>query len=330
MRAVRYYQHGGPEVLKCEELPNPRPAAREVLIRIEAAGVNYADTVRRNGDYYPVPTVLPAIPGGEIVGSIEALGEGVDHPAVGTRVFALIGQGGYAQYAVASNKSLIPVPEGLDPVQGISLIIQGLTAALVLGEAAGLREGESVLVQAAAGGVGSLSVQLAKIHGAGLVIAAAGSPAKREFAISLGADIAVDYNRSDWPEQVRKATNGRGVNIVLEMTGGHVFQQSLDCLANFGRMAVYGFASRNPASLNPERLLPANHTIRGFFLGAYFEAKRELINATLSELAGFVASDRLKLHTGGAFSLANAAEAHRLLEGRQTMGKLVILPWKDI
>jgi NADPH2:quinone reductase len=330
MLAVRYYEHGGPEVLKCEEVPTPKPAAKEVLIRVEAAGVNYADTVRRNGDYYPVPTVLPAIPGGEIVGTIDALGEGVGHLAVGAKVFALVGQGGYAQYAVARAKSIIPVPEGLDPVQGVALIIQGLTAALVLKEAADLRAGESILIQAAAGGVGSLSVQLAKIYGAGLVIAAAGSPEKREFAIRLGADVAVDYTQPDWPQQVRKATGGRGVNIVQEMTGGHVFHQSLDSLAKFGRLVVYGFASRGSVNLNPERLLPANHTIKGFYLGAFFEEKPKLISATLTELAGFVTSGRLKLHTGGAFPLFKATEAHRLLEGRRSMGKLVILPWEGV
>jgi len=194
----------------------------------------------------------------------------------------------------------------------------------------GLRVGESILIQAAAGGVGLLSVQLAKIYGAGLIIAAAGSPEKREFTIGLGADIAVNYNESDWPQQVRKATNGRGVNIVQEMTGGHVFQQSLDCLAKFGRLVVYGFASRNPVNLDPERLLPANHTIKGFYLGGFFEEKPELVSTTLSELVGFVASGRLKLHTGGTFPLAKATEAHRLLEGRRTVGKLVILPWKDV
>jgi NADPH2:quinone reductase len=330
MLAVRFYQHGGPEVLKCEEVLTPRPGVHEVLIRVEAAGVNYADTVRRNGDYYPVPTLFPAIPGGEIVGSIEALGQGIDHLQVGAKVFALIDQGGYAQYAVAKTGSIIPVPKGLDPVQGIALIVQGLTAALVLKETAGLRAGESILIQGAAGGVGLLSVQLAKIYGAGLIIAAAGSPEKREFALSLGADCAVDYTLPDWPQQVLKATDGHGVDIVQEMMGGHVFQQSLDCLAKFGRMVVYGFASREPVNLDPGRLLPFNHTVKGFYMGGFFKDKPELINATLAELAGFVASGRLKLHMGGAFPLSKAAEAHRLLESRQTKGKLVILPWDTV
>jgi NADPH2:quinone reductase len=330
MLAVRFYQHGGPEVLKCEEVPTPRPAADEVLIRIEAAGVNYADTVRRNGDYYPVPTVLPAILGGEIAGSIEALGEGVERPEVGTKVFALIDVGGYAQYAVAPTSSIIPVPEGLDPVQGIALVVQGLTAALVLKEAAGLRTGESILIQGAAGGVGLLSVQLAKIYGAGLIIAAASSPEKREFALSLGADCAVDYTLLDWPQQVLKATDGHGVNIVQEMTGGHIFQQSLDCLAKFGRLVVYGFASRESVNLDPERLLPFNHTVKGFYLGGFLHDKHKLVNATLAELVGFVASGRLRIHMGGVFPLSKAAEAHRLLEGRQTKGKIIILPWDTV
>ena len=330
MLAVRFYQHGGPEVLKCEEVPTPRPEAHEALIRVEAAGVNYADTVRRNGDYYPVPTVLPAILGGEIVGSIEELGEGIDHLAVGDRVFALIDVGGYAQYAVAPTSSIIPVPKDIDPVHGIALIVQGLTAALVLKETAGLQAGERILIQGAAGGVGLLSVQLAKIYGAGFVIAAAGSPEKREFALSLGADCAIDYTLHDWPQLVLEATDGRGVDIIQEMTGGHVFQQSLDCLAKFGRMVVYGFASGEPVSLDPERLLPFNHTVKGFYLGGFLHDKREVVDATLAELVGFVASGRLKIHLGGSFPLADAAEAHRLLERRQTKGKLVILPWDTV
>ena len=327
MLAVRFYQHGGPEVLKCEEVPTPRPGADEVLIRVEAAGVNYADTVRRNGDYYPVPTALPAILGGEIVGSIGALGGGVEHLEVGAKVFALIDVGGYAQYAVAPTSSIIPVPEGLDPVQGIALVVQGLTAALVLKEAAGLRTAESILIQGAAGGVGLLSVQLAKIYGAGLIIAAAGSPEKREFALGLGANLAIDYTHPDWPQQVLKVTDGHGVDIVQEMTGGHVFQQSLDCLAKFGRMVVYGFASRESVNLDPERLLPFNHTVKGFYLGGFLHDKHKLVNATLAELVGFVASGRLRIHMGGTFPLSKAAEAHRLIEGRQTKGKLVLLPW---
>ena len=258
------------------------------------------------------------------------MGEGVERPEVGTKVFALIDVGGYAQYAVAPTSSIIPVPEGLDPVQGIALVVQGLTAALVLKEAAGLRTGESILIQGAAGGVGLLSVQLAKIYGAGLIIAAASSPEKREFALSLGADCAVDYTLLDWPQQVLKATDGHGVNIVQEMTGGHIFQQSLDCLAKFGRLVVYGFASRESVNLDPERLLPFNHTVKGFYLGGFLHDKHKLVNATLAELVGFVASGRLRIHMGGVFPLSKAAEAHRLLEGRQTKGKIIILPWDTV
>ncbi|KPK88557.1 MAG: hypothetical protein AMJ94_14740 [Deltaproteobacteria bacterium SM23_61] len=329
MLAVRYHEHGGPEVLQCEEVETPRPEENEVLIRIEAAGVNYADTVRRNGDYYPVPTVFPAIPGGEIVGSIEALGAGVDHLEIGTKVFALINQGGYAQYAAAPARGIIPVPEGLDPVPGLALIVQGLTAALVLKDSAALGAGESILIQGAAGGVGILSVQLAKIYGARTVIAAASTPEKRELALRMGADLAVDYTRPDWHQQVLDATDGRGVHIVQAMTGGNIFQESFECLAKFGRMIVYGFASREPGTLNPERLLPSNHTIRGFFLGDYFSRKPDLINATLAELADYVSDGRLRIHMGGAFPLSGVGEAHRLLEGRRTQGKLVILPWQD-
>jgi NADPH2:quinone reductase len=199
----------------------------------------------------------------------------------------------------------------------------------VLKDSAALDKGESILIQGAAGGVGILSVQLAKIYGAKLVIAAASSPEKRELALSMGADLAVDYTRPNWYQQVLDATDGGGVHVVQAMAGGNIFKESFGCLAKFGRMIVYGFASREPGALNPERLLPFNHTIRGFFLGDYFSRKSDLVTATLAECAGYVSDGRLRIRMGGAFPLSGAGDAHRLLEGRQTQGKLVILPWQN-
>ena len=193
MKAVRFHENGGPEVLRYEEVADPAPGSGQVLLRVLAAGVNYADATRRKGgSSYPRPTPLPFTPGSEVVGVVEKLGEGVTTVERGATVMAWLGQGGYAEWAVANLADLLPVPEGIKPAEALSLIIQGLSAALILKGSAKLQTGESVLIEGAAGGVGVLAVQLAKIYAAGRVIGAASTEAKRALVIGLGADAAVD------------------------------------------------------------------------------------------------------------------------------------------
>jgi len=214
MQAVRFHRNGGPEVLVLEEVQTPIPARGEVLVRVEAAAVNYADTVRRWGDHYPLPTPLPFVAGGEVVGVVEAVGEGVSSDLLGRRVFGAPGGGGYAEYCTVPPGRTFDFPDQLDPVQGIALCIQGLSAALILKKAGRFEAGDTVLVEGAAGGVGSLAVQLARLYGARMVIGAASSPAKRERVMALGADAAVDYSRPSWSEEVLTLTHGRGVDVV--------------------------------------------------------------------------------------------------------------------
>jgi len=257
MQAVRAKSFGTPDVLVLEEVPIPQPGPGRVLIRVESAGVNFSDVKRRRNDAYPFPTTLPYTPGGEVAGTVEALGEGVEGPPVGTPVFALAGEDGstgYAQFALANASGVIPTPPGLSADVASALVIAGSTALLLLKEAAHLRAGEAVLVQGAAGGVGSYAVQVAKLLGAGTVIGAAGTPEKREAVLALGADHAVDYTQEDWPKQVRELTGGRGVDVVLEMAGGAAFQQGLSCLAPFGRAVVYGSSSGEPLRMGPETI----------------------------------------------------------------------------
>jgi NADPH2:quinone reductase len=297
--------------------------AGEVLIRVEAAGVNYADTVRRWGDRYPLPTPLPFIAGAEVVGVIEATGAGVPPELAGRRVLAAPPCGGYAEFVVAPWQSAFALPVGLHPHQGLALFIQGLSAALILRQAARLAVGESVLVEGAAGGVGSLGVQLARLYGAGTVIGAASAAAKRAQGRALGADHVIDYTSSGWAQQVRELTGGRGVDVVMEMTGGDVFAEAMQCLASGGRVVVYGIASRKPYQVPSERLISSSQSVLGFFLGRYL-GQRELIQSTLAELTEFVVNGRLKVEIGAVFPLAKAAEAHRLLESRHSGGKLVL------
>jgi NADPH2:quinone reductase len=329
MLATRYHRHGGPEVFVCEEVPSPQPGEGEVLVKVEAAGVNYADTVRRHGDYYPVPTVFPAIPGREVGGKIVALGTGVTGWREGDRIFSTMDDGGYAQFAVAKQEKLIRAPANLDLKVGVALVVQGLTAMLVQKDAARLQREERILIQGAGGGVGSLSVQLAKLMGAGLVIGVDATEEKRVFVERQGADMALNYNDPDWTEAVMTVTDGKGVDVVQEMTGGQVFTDSLGCLAEFGRLVVYGFASREVNQIEPNPLLPGNKAIRGFYLERYIDLKRHLVDAAMVELADYVSSGKLTVNIGGIFGLNQAGETHRLLEEKKSMGKLVILPWGD-
>jgi NADPH:quinone reductase len=331
MKAVRFHEHGGPEVLRWEDVPDPVPGPGQVLLRVLAAGVNYADASRRTGGTsYPRPTPLPFTPGSEVVGIVETLGDGVTAVERGATVMAWLGQGGYAEMAVADAADLLPVPPGVAPIEALSLIIQGLSAALILKGSARLQAGESVLIEGAAGGVGVLAVQLAKIYGAGRVIGAASTPAKRDLVMSLGADAAVDYSKPGWAADVKAKNGGKPVDIILEMTGGAVFDEALDCLAPFGRMVAYGNASRQPMTINVQRLYAPCQTVTGFFLSGFIAGQSRDRGAfaarLLSELGGYVESGRLRLQRGGTYKLAQAADAHRAIETRGTTGKIVLMP----
>lgn len=327
VKAVRFHQTGGPDVLVYEDVADPVAGPGEVLIKVEAAGINFADVMRRRGDY-PERSPTPFTPGGEIAGTVVALGAGVIGPLIGTSVFSAIGVGGYAQFVAVPAQNVLPIPPGVDVLQASALVVQGLTAILMLRETARLRPGEIILVEAAAGGVGGLAVQLAKRLGAGKVIAAASTQAKRQLALDLGADAAIDYTKSDWAMKVKEATDGKGADVILEMAGGAVLKQALDGLAPFGRLIVYGAACGQATPIDLQRLLAPNQAIFGFYIGGYF-ARPDLIEASLDELIGHVAAGRVRLQVSHALPLVEASKAHRLLEGRATTGKLVLLPWAN-
>lgn len=326
MKAVRFHRTGGPEVLVYEDVEDVSPGAGEVLIRVEAVGLNFADVMRRRGDDYPEPSPPPFILGAEVAGTVAALGEGVDSIAVGAAVFATPGAGGYAQYVVVPAAAVIPLPDGISTVQAAALAGHGLTAVFALRNSARLVEGESVLVEAAAGGVGQFAVQLAKVYGAGTVIAAASTPQKRALAEGLGADASVDYTAPDWSAQVRELTGGKGVDVVVETVGGDITNQALDAMAPFGRMVFLGQSSGESAVIDPWRLTAPSHSVIGFYVSA-FAAQPELTVAALTELIGYVLSGRVRLEPGVVLPLAEAATAHQLIESRQTTGKVVLEPW---
>ena len=325
IKAITVEEFGEPEVLRYEDVERPAPGEGEVLIEVRSAGVNYADTMRRR-DQYLVPQELPFTPGSEVAGVVSEVGEGVENASVGDRVVSLLDSGGYAEYAVAPAGSLIPLPEGLDFDDAAAVPLQGLSAYHILKTSGSLKEGESVLVHAAAGGVGTLAVQMAKLMGAGMVIATASTREKLDLAKFLGADVLVNYTEDDWPEKVLEATDGEGVDIILEMVGGDEFlQKNLQCLAVFGRMVVYGAASGEMGSIVPAGLMNNCHSVVGFWL-IQVASRPDLFIPSLQEMLGWISSGDLKLILGGAYPLEEAEKAHSDLEGRKTTGKLILNP----
>jgi NADPH:quinone reductase-like Zn-dependent oxidoreductase len=336
MLAAVARREGGPGALVIEELPRPDPGPGQVLIRVDAAAVNFSDVKRRRGDAYPFATRFPFVPGGEVSGTVAALGPGVEGWAEGDAVFGLVGgdgQGGYAQFALAYAAQLGRRPPSIDADRASTLTVAGSTALLLLREAGRLQRGESVLVPAATGGVGSYLVPLAGHMGAGQVIAAVGGTGKAATAISLGATAVVDTTQGDWAAQVRELTAGHGVDLLLESAGGPSLAQGLGALAPFGRAIVYGAASGQDARLEAEALraffyAPApNQSLSAFNLGCWFIERPQVAGAALGELVGLVARGELQPPAVLALPLSQAADAHRRLESRATSGKIVLKPW---
>ena len=315
MRAIQITEFGGPEVLTVTDLPEPVAAPGHVLIDVSRAGVNYADTHQIENNYL-AETALPLVPGGEVVGTTPD----------GRRVVALVGSGGYAERAVAPVPLVWDVPDSIDDVTALSMIIQGASAWLLLRRSVHLAPGESVVVHAAAGGVGTVAVQLARAWGAGRIIATASSEEKRAVALELGADVAVDPNEPDLKDALIEANGGQRVDIVLEMTGGTVTDQSLRALAPFGRLAFYGMASRQePSPVTPADLMAHSTTIAGLWLAHVFQLPGDVMGTALGGLFDLVTEGRLRV-IGAEYGLSQARQAHEDLRARRTTGKLVLDP----
>jgi NADPH2:quinone reductase len=315
MRAIQMTEFGGPEVLKLAELPVPEPGPGEVLIRVSRAGLNFADTHTRTNSYVQKAT-LPLVPGGEVAGVREDTGE---------RVVALVGSGGYAEYAIAPAELSFPIPDGIDDGTALALVIQGTTAWHLYRTSARVGEGESVVVHGAAGGVGSLAVQLGHALGAGRVIATASSEEKRSLALELGADIAVDPAADGLTERLIEANEGALVDVVFEMSGGAVFDASYRALAPFGRIVAYGIATSEPNEVGTGSLLRHSRAVVGFYLFHCVERPGMFTDA-LAELFARAGRGELRAVVGQTYPLAQAAQAQTDLRERRTTGKLLLDP----
>jgi len=314
MKAIQITEFGGPDVMHLVDLETPTPGAGQELITVSSIGINYADTHQTENSYL-FPQKLPLIPGVEVVGTT----------ASGVRVLALVEAGGYAQQVVTHSATMVPVTEGVSDEQALCMLVQGSTAWHVLKTFGHLQPGETVVVHAAAGGVGTIAIQLAKLWGA-KVIAVASSEGKRALATSLGADAVVDSTHENLGDAIRAANGGKRVNLVLEMVGGKTFDDSLEILAPFGRLVVYGMASRvAPTIIQPASLMGGSKTITGFWLQHCF-GKKELMNDVIEQLFALVVEGKLKPVIGATYPMSQAALAHKAMRSRETTGKITLDP----
>ena len=314
MKAIQITEFGGPEVMHLVELADPKPTEVQDLITVSAIGINYADTHQTENSYLS-PQKLPLVPGIEVVGT----------NSKGIRVLAPVDGGGYAQLAVAHTAAMIPIPDGVSDEQALCMMVQGSTAWHILKTVGHVKPGETVVVHAAAGGVGTIAIQLAKMWGA-KVIAVTSSESKRALATSLGADAVVEADLENLGDAIKAANGGKPVNLILEMVGGKTFDESLNILAPFGRLITYGMASRvAPTMIQPASLMGGSKTITGFWLAHCFGSK-ELMNDVIEELFALVKNGKLKPVIGATYGLSQATKAHQAMRARETTGKITLNP----
>ncbi len=316
MRAIQQQEFGGPEVLQLVELAEPGCAPGEVLVDVTLAGVNFADTHQRRNEYLAAGE-LPLVPGSEVAGVRRDTGE---------RVVALTGgRGGYAEVAAVPAAHAFAVPDGVDDATALALLLQGLTAWHLLRTSGRLAAGESVVVHAAAGGTGSLAVQLARpLCGAGRVIASASTPEKCALALQLGADAAIDSDAEGLTERLMAANDGRLVDVVLDAIGGPLFDASLEALAPFGRLVTYGVSGGKTNTVNTRKLMRASRTVTGFWFRHCLDRPAELLDAPVADLFARANGGELRVVVGATYPLGEAAQAQVDLAGRRTTGKLLL------
>jgi NADPH:quinone reductase len=313
MKAIQIEEFGGPEVLRHVEVPDPSPKLSEVVVNVKRSGVNFADTHASRNDYLAEQT-LPLIPGAEVSGQLSD----------GRRVVALLGSGGYAEKVAVAKSQLIELPEGVDYDQAAAGLLQGLTAMALVHRCARIEPGETIVIEAAAGGTGTLAVQIAKRAGA-KVIGLASSEEKRELVRNLGADACVDSRADDLGEAIREANDGKRVDAVLHMSGGEAFDAEMGVLAPLGRMVVFGIASREQRQLSTAALLRGSKSVIGFWL-AHLLARQDLLVPMIGDLLAAIAKGELAVTIGEVYPLSEAARAHEDLIARRTSGKLLLDP----
>jgi NADPH2:quinone reductase len=324
MKAWQIEKFGGPEVMKLADVPVPEPGLGEARIRVEAAGLNYSDIMIREGTYID-SFALPYRLGREFCGKIDKLGPGVEGWSVGQRVVGAAQNGAFAEYVVAPVEILVPCPEGITPEQGAAILVAGITAVHCLDDCGRLAPGETVLIHAAAGGVGTLAVQIARAQG-GNVIGTASNDEKCKVIAELGGT-PVNYAKGDWVKEVRSLTHDRGADLILESVGGEVYRRSFnEALAVFGRMVVFGVASRETVPIDNRAILESNRTLTGYYLGGYIPAHLDRVISATMKLVGLILEGKVKPIVGKSVPLDKAVEAFNHMQQRKNIGKVTLVP----
>jgi NADPH2:quinone reductase len=322
MKAIRVHQYGGVEVMRYEDIPVPEPGAGEARIKIEAIGLNYVDVYQRAGLYQ---LKLPFTLGMEGAGIVDAVGRDVSEVKVGDRVAYSMVPGAYAEYAVVPSSRLVPLPKNIDSRSAAATMLQGKTAHYLTHSTYPLKTGDTALVHAAAGGVGLLLVQIAKRRGA-TIFGTVSTEEKARLAREAGADDIILYTQTDFAAEIKRLTNGRGVNVVYDSVGQSTFDKSLDCLRPRGYMVLFGQSSGPVPPFNLGTLAAKGSLFVTRPTLAHYAITREELLQRSNDLFNWIASGQLKLRIEKTFPLAEAAEAHRQLEGRKTTGKVLLVP----
>jgi NADPH:quinone reductase len=325
MKAVVVFEYGDSDVLCCQDIDKPLVNKNQILIKTAAIGVNFADIKARKGTY-PQKFTPPFIPGLDVTGIIEEVGEDVLGFSKGQRVIAFPTSGSYAEYTVADDHLVFPLPEEIDFETAAACPVVGFTAYQLLHGVGQVRPGESVLIHSAAGSVGTTLIQLAKMFGAGLIIGTVGRDEKEKIVYKAGADLVINYQREDFVKDVNHLLAGRGVDLILDPIAGDIGERSLECLSMYGRLVNFGAASGKGAHFQTKELYISCRSILGFSLMTTRDQRPELLKEIAEPLFNYLAKGKIKMMIGRRFSLAEANKAHDWIESRESTGKVILIP----
>ena len=325
MKAIVIEEFGGPEVLKLKEIDIPKVEANQVLIRVAVASVNFADIKTRKGEYHGAGKP-PIIPGLDVAGVVEVVGSNVRSIKKGDRVIAFPSNGSYAEYTVADEKLTFPIADSMDFDMAAASPLVTFTTYNMLNQVARMKSGESVLIHVAAGGIGTTAIQMAKLLGAKQIIGTVGSDEKKSVAMNVGADLVINYNKESFSKVVNEATNGKGVDVILDSVGGDNFNESLECLAMYGRLVNFNSSSGSGGTVNTKQLHASCRAVLGYSLGTTLRNRPDMVQDTAEQVLPLLEQGKIKIVVSGTYPLEEAQRVHELIESRQSVGKFLLKP----
>ncbi|MDN7244963.1 quinone oxidoreductase family protein [Planococcus shenhongbingii] len=328
MKAIVVKELGEPEVMQLEEVEEPKIAPNQVLIQVQAISVNFADIKARQGQYHGTAPGTVFTPGLDCAGEIIEVGSEVTKFKPGQRVMAFPKEGSYAEYVAADEDLTYMVPDELDIETAAASLTVGITAYNVIRKMARLTPGETILIHASAGGIGSTAIQLAKNFGAGMIIGTVGSDEKKEAAKKFGADHVINYVTGDFVEEVKKLTDGKGVDVILDTVAGENFEKSMKCLAPFGRIISFGHGNTGsvPGNITTTDLHSSCRSVIGYSTGTYRKQRPEFLQEAAEKITEFLLEKKLEMAISKRFPLAEASKAHAHIESRKSIGKILLMP----